>query len=64
MNEFEKYAHLHCGISSLRLHDYKAIHSAYINPMIFPERISYSALSIDDSNRSDLICLPRILFRI
>ena len=38
MTEFEKYAQMHCGISSLRLHDYKAIHSAYINPMILEER--------------------------
>ena len=34
MKEFDKFAMGHCGISSLRLHDYKAIHSAYINPMI------------------------------
>ena len=25
MNEFEKYARGHCGISSLRLHDFRSV---------------------------------------
>ena len=38
MKEFEKFAMGHCGISSLRLHDYKALTASYINPMILEER--------------------------
>ena len=38
MNEFEKYARLHCGISSLKLHDFHSIQSAYVSPTIIEER--------------------------
>ena len=58
MNEFEKYAHLHCGISSLRLHDYKAIHSAYINPMILEER----QLNVTQLDVFSRLMMERILF--
>ena len=58
MNEFEKYAHLHCGISSLRLHDYKAIHLAYINPMILEER----QLNVTQLDVFSRLMMERILF--
>ena len=37
-SEFEKYAAKHCGISSLRLHDYHSIVSSYVSPTIIEER--------------------------
>ncbi len=37
-SEFEKYAMGHMGISSLSLHRFNSIHSAYINPSIIEER--------------------------
>ncbi len=58
MTEFDKYAQLHCGISSLRLHDYKAIHSAYINPMILEER----ALNVTQLDVFSRLMMERILF--
>jgi ATP-dependent Clp protease protease subunit len=58
MTEFEKYAHLHRGISSLRLHDYKAIHSAYINPMILEER----QLNVTQLDVFSRLMMERILF--
>ena len=58
MTEFEKYAQLHCGISSLRLHDYKAIHSAYINPMILEER----QLNVTQLDVFSRLMMDRILF--
>lgn len=58
MTEFEKYAHLHCGISSLHLHDYKAIHSAYINPMILEER----QLNVTQLDVFSRLMMERILF--
>ena len=58
MNEFEKFAHGHCGISSLRLHDYKAIHSAYINPMILEER----QLNVTQLDVFSRLMMERILF--
>ena len=58
MNEFEKFAMGHCGISSLRLHDYKAIHSAYINPMILEER----ALNVTQLDVFSRLMMERILF--
>ena len=58
MTEFEKYAHLYCGISSLRLHDYKAIHSAYINPMILEER----QLNVTQLDVFSRLMMERILF--
>ena len=38
MSEFEKYARGYCGISSLKLHDFKSIQSAYVSPTIIEER--------------------------
>jgi ATP-dependent Clp protease protease subunit len=48
----------HCGISSLRLHDYKAIHSAYINPMILEER----QLNVTQLDVFSRLMMDRILF--
>jgi ATP-dependent Clp protease protease subunit len=58
MKEFEKFAMGHCGISSLRLHDYKAIHSAYINPMILEER----QLNVTQLDVFSRLMMERILF--
>lgn len=58
MTEFEKFAKGHCGISSLRLHDYKAIHSAYINPMILEER----QLNVTQLDVFSRLMMERILF--
>ncbi len=58
MTEFEKYAQMHCGISSLRMHDYKAIHSAYINPMILEER----QLNVTQLDVFSRLMMERILF--
>ncbi len=38
MNEFQKYAIKHCGISSLRLDQYQSIQNDYITPYIIEER--------------------------
>ena len=58
MKEFEKFAMGHCGISSLRLHDYKAIQSAYINPMILEER----QLNVTQLDVFSRLMMERILF--
>ena len=58
MKEFEKFAKGHCGISSLHLHDYKAIHSAYINPMILEER----QLNVTQLDVFSRLMMDRILF--
>ena len=58
MSEFEKFAKGHCGISSLHLHDYKAIHSAYINPMILEER----QLNVTQLDVFSRLMMERILF--
>ena len=38
MSEFEKYARKHCGISSLKLHDFQSVSGAYVSPTIIEER--------------------------
>ena len=38
MSEFEKYARGHRGISSLALHDFQSVQSAYVSPTIIEER--------------------------
>ena len=58
MKEFEKFATKHCGISSLRLHDYQAIQSAYINPMILEER----QLNVTQLDVFSRLMMERILF--
>ena len=37
-SEFEKYARLHCGISSLKLHNFQSITAGYVSPTIIEER--------------------------
>lgn len=58
MKEFEKFAMGHCGISSLRLHDYKAIQSSYVNPMILEER----QLNVTQLDVFSRLMMDRILF--
>ena len=58
MKEFEKYAMGHCGISSLRLHDYKALTASYINPMILEER----QLNVTQLDVFSRLMMERILF--
>ena len=38
MSEFEKYARNHCGISSLKLHDFQSVSASYVSPTIIEER--------------------------
>ena len=58
MNEFEKYARLHCGISSLRLHDFHSIQSAYVSPTIIEER-QLNVATMDVFSR---LMMDRIIF--
>jgi len=56
--EFEKYARLHKGISSLSLHRFSSIHSAYINPTIIEER-QLNVAAMDVFSR---LMMDRIIF--
>ncbi|MDR2511462.1 MAG: ATP-dependent Clp protease proteolytic subunit [Bacteroidales bacterium] len=58
MNEFQKYATGHLGISSLRLHNYGNLVSNYINPMIIEER-PMNVASMDVFSR---LMMERIIF--
>ena len=58
MNEFEKYARLHCGISSLKLHDFHSIQSAYVSPTIIEER-QLNVATMDVFSR---LMMDRIIF--
>ncbi len=61
MNEFNKYATKHMGISSLKLHQYNAMHnvySGYINPTIIEER-QLNVASMDVFSR---LMMDRIIF--
>ena len=56
MNEFEKYARLHCGISSLKLHDFHSIQSAYVSPTIIEERqLNVATMDVFSRLRMDRI---------
>ncbi len=57
-NEFEKYAVGHCGIPSLRLHDYNALQASYVNPMILEER----QLNVTQLDVFSRLMMDRILF--
>lgn len=57
-NEFEKYAQLHKGISSLTLHRFKSMHSSYISPTIIEER-QLNIASMDVFSR---LMMDRIIF--
>lgn len=61
MNEFQKYATKHLGISSLKLHSYSNMHqlySSYINPTIIEER-QLNVASMDVFSR---LMMDRIIF--
>ena len=57
-NEFEKYARLHCGISSLNLSRYAQITNDYISPTVIEER-QLNAVSMDVFSR---LMMDRIIF--
>jgi ATP-dependent Clp protease, protease subunit len=57
-NEFEKYAQMHKGISSLSLHRFKSMHSSYISPTIIEER-QLNIASMDVFSR---LMMDRIIF--
>ena len=58
MSEFEKYARGYCGISSLKLHDFKSIQSAYVSPTIIEER-QLNVATMDVFSR---LMIDRIIF--
>ena len=58
MSEFEKYARGYCGISSLKLHDFKSIQSAYVSPTIIEER-QLNVATMDVFSR---LMMDRIIF--
>ena len=59
MNEFQKYATKHSGISSLNLHRYEnVIKNDYISPMIIEER----QLNISQLSVFDRLMMDRIIF--
>ncbi len=57
-SEFEKYARLHRGISSLRLHDYRSVSGAYVSPTIIEER-QLNVATMDVFSR---LMMDRIIF--
>ena len=57
-SEFEKYARLHCGISSLKLHNFQSITSGYVSPTIIEER-SLNVATMDVFSR---LMMDRIIF--
>ncbi len=58
MSEFEKFAVKHCGISSLKLHDYRSANASYVNPMILEER----QLNVTQLDVFSRLMMDRILF--
>ena len=58
MNEFEKYARGYCGISSLKLHNFNSIQSAYVSPTIIEER-QLNVATMDVFSR---LMMDRIIF--
>jgi len=58
MNEFEKYAIRHRGISSLSLHNFQSMHSSYISPTIIEER----QLNIATMDVFSRLMMDRIIF--
>lgn len=57
-SEFEKYARMHRGISSLSMHRFKSLHSSYISPTIIEER----QLNIATMDVFSRLMMDRILF--
>lgn len=58
MNEFEKFARGYCGISSLKLHDFHSVQSAYVSPTIIEER-QLNVATMDVFSR---LMMERIIF--
>jgi len=58
MNEFQKYAVKHCGLSSMTLHRYGSFYNGYINPTIIEER-QLNVASMDVFSR---LMMERIVF--
>lgn len=58
MNEFEKYARLHCGISSLKMHNFHSVHQGYVSPTIIEER-QLNVATMDVFSR---LMMDRIIF--
>ena len=58
MNEFEKYAIRHCGINSLKLHDFRSQYAAYVSPTIIEER-QLNVATMDVFSR---LMMDRIIF--
>ena len=58
MSEFEKYARNHCGISSLKLHDFQSVSAAYVSPTIIEER----QLNIATMDVFSRLMMDRIIF--
>ena len=59
MNEFDKFARLHCGINSMTLHDFRTQTTAgYISPTIIEER-SLNVATMDVFSR---LMMDRIIF--
>ena len=58
MSEFEKYARNHCGISSLKLHDFQSVSASYVSPTIIEER-QLNVATMDVFSR---LMMDRIIF--
>ena len=58
MKEFDKFARGYCGISSLKLHDFHSIQSAYVSPTIIEER-QLNVATMDVFSR---LMMDRIIF--
>ena len=57
-SEFEKYARLHCGVSSLKLHDFQSVASGYVSPTIIEER----RLNVAQMDVFSRLMMDRIIF--
>lgn len=57
-SEFRKFATGHCGISSLRLHDFESVYGAYVSPTIIEER-QLNVATMDVFSR---LMMDRIIF--
>ena len=58
MNEFDKFARLHCGINSMTLHDFRAEASGYVSPTIIEER----QLNVAQMDVFSRLMMDRIIF--
>ena len=57
-SEFEKYARLHCGLSSLKLHDFQSVAAGYVSPTIIEER----QLNVAQMDVFSRLMMERIIF--